>query len=400
MDRLLVERLAQKISNNENLKNRIKRTPGLGWLARRMRQRDLTLAQSNMVFYLPYLEHCNLPTPGKTGASEQSKAGYSKARLMYQYRKTEVLKHSGERFHHIFQDKLQEAQDRGSFRVFIIGGSVAFGHGAEDSERYYNVLERRIKKVYPVKVIPAAVSAINSTQETILFDLVVLPLQPNFVVILNGWNDIVLPSLFSVRPGDPMTMSTLYQKYYHRFFNLLVYLAQRSSLIDKWVLKTLQRDRSDFLEFFFANPEFVKTVSQSVINVYLSNLENIIEGCRLRNIGVLHFLQPSADVLVERSTILSEESRSAYKKRMEIYPWANVGLGPFINETYAAIEKNIASKPWANVSCNMLNRFTLDHFLDPAHLNALGQAVLAEALHQHLDPRLPEQKPQAGWSVL
>src|SRR5207249_11568390 len=119
------------IKNNENLKSKIKKIPGLGWRVQKLRQRDLTLAQSNMVFYLPYLEHCNIPTTGEAGASEQEKAGYSKARLMYQYKKNEVLKHSGERFHHIFQNKIREAQDKDLFRIFIIGSSVAFGHGAE-----------------------------------------------------------------------------------------------------------------------------------------------------------------------------------------------------------------------------------------------------------------------------
>ncbi len=375
----------------------LRRIPFFEALVKRVSKRDTTLDATSALFYMPYLEHCNIPPLG-AGTTEPERAGYSLGRLMYQYRRREVLQSSGDRFHHIFQHKLASAKDPGAFRIFTMGASTAFGHGAAPEERYYSLLEKAIRRPFPVAVVPAAVSAINSTQQSILFNLTLLPLKPDCIILIDGWNDIGLPSLFSVRPGDPMNISTLYQKYHHNVFNLMLTLGAKSSWVDKRIMRRLQADRADFLKYFFADGGFQRDVLASIVNVYLSNLDNIVENCRLRKIDILHFIQPSADVLLERrKTGISEKEHEAYTERVAHLPWAHVGLSPFLNKAFTALEEGIKSRPWNTVSQSLLTEFTLDDYLDPAHLNKQGQAKLAKILLDKVDSLLPAAKPVNGW---
>jgi lysophospholipase L1-like esterase len=350
---------------------------------------DLTLASANMVYYQPYLEHANLPTIGD-GESEPERAGYFKSRLMYQYRRSALLGSAGERFAHVFQGEDKNTANRQVDRLFVLGGSVAFGQGAEGGDRYFKQLEGRLGGNW--RVIPAALGAINSTQENIILHLVVLPLQPDCVLILDGWNDVVLPSLFSVRPGDPMTMSTLYQKYFHPLFNLRIFLAKRSWVANKLLLRSLRLDRREFLDFLQREPKFREDLLESAARVYVSNLQTMMESCRARGIRVIHALQPSADVMLTReSARFTAAEKEAYQERMDSIPWANMGLRSFIDEAYRKIELQIAGHPWAKDSISFKGEFQLDQFADPVHLNANGQKTLAEILARHLGSRLQVQ---------
>jgi lysophospholipase L1-like esterase len=355
--------------------------------------RDITLAAMIKVHYFPYLEHSNIPAPGE-GKSQPEKSGYRKNRFMYQYTKKEILRHAGQRFDHIYQDKTLDAANTDLYRVFFMGNSLAYGFGIDLPNRYYSILQRDFDvKKQNIRIIPAAVSAINSTQENILFHMAVLPQKPNFVVLINGWNDVMLPAIFNIRPGDPMTMSPLYGKYDHLFFNLLIRVCQKSNLASRLVTKLLESDRKDFINLFNNDLEFRDSISQSIVNVYMHNLETIAEGCRYRGIEFLHVLQPSGDVLWERSKDqFSHEQQKSFLERMDDYPWAKLKLGPFLSELYSRICTEIAKKEWASDSYDPMAAFSLDHFSDPVHLNQEGQVVLAKELEKLIEHRISNRR--------
>ncbi|MEQ1875380.1 MAG: SGNH/GDSL hydrolase family protein [Bdellovibrionia bacterium] len=350
--------------------------------------RDITLAAMLKVHYFPYLEHSNAPSTGE-GNSQPEKGGYRRNRFLYQYFKRDVLPHAGQRFDHIFQGKAKEAADTRLYRIFFMGNSLAYGFGIDPHERYYSLLEKDLNERGQVSVIPAAVSAINSTQENVLFHLAVLPQKPDFVVTINGWNDVMMPAIFSLRPGDPMTMSALYGKYDQVFFNLVMRVCKRSTLASRFVTRLLERDRKDFLKTFRSDNVFRESLSRSIVNVYMQNLETVAEGCRLRGIKFLHILQPSGDVLWERyEDRFPPPVRDEFQKRMNDYPWAALNLGPFITEIYGKIKSEIAKRPWAADSHDPIEALSLDHFTDPVHLNPAGQSVLACELKKIIEPRI------------
>ncbi|MFC1836122.1 hypothetical protein ACFL2Q_15615 [Thermodesulfobacteriota bacterium] len=90
-------------------------------------------------------------------------------------------------------------------RVFVIGGSAAYGSGASSTDtRWYMELERLLSKGLKrqVRLIPAAMGAYVSTQERMVLELIVLPRRPDCVIILNGYNDLVNCLTYCTRPGD------------------------------------------------------------------------------------------------------------------------------------------------------------------------------------------------------
>jgi hypothetical protein len=339
---------------------------------------DESLLPTQRLFYSPYLEHNRFPSLGE-GVTEPERAGYRLRKLFYQFRPTQVLQYSGERFENLFHDRLIEAKDRKRKRIFILGASTARGHGVSVENTYHRLLENNLRR-HSVACIPVAAGGFNSTQENLLFHLTVLPNYPDLVILLDGWNDIFTPANLGVRPGDPVTMSVLYAKYYGYFFNLLVALALRNAWIRSKFYGLLAREKEEFLAEFMSSSEIRKRTAESILNVYLSNVRTIIEGCRLRNIPVLHVLQPSADWILCNEQQDSKEAEG-YRRRIAELGWTKHGLEPFIAAVYGEMMARIKAQSWARgVVLDLQSKFELGHFSDPVHLNEEGNVHLCELL--------------------
>lgn len=342
--------------------------------------RDETLVPTQHVFYVPYLEHSNFPSLWE-GDTEPERAGYRLRRLSYQFHPRQVLQHSGERFEALFHDRIKESKDQKRLRIFFLGASTArgFGHGVNIDNCYHRLLESNLSK-HSAACIPVAAGGFNSTQENLLFHLAVLPNNPDFVILLDGWNDIFLPANLAVRPGDPMTMSVLYQKYHGYFFNLLTALARRNPWIRRRLLGVLDRDKKEFIGEFVSSQEVRRIIADSIINVYLGNMKTIVEGCQLRDIPVLHVLQPSADWILVNN-LQDSKSAESYRNRISSIGWANHGLESFIASVYGDMMSGIKAQSWAQgVALDLQSKFELGHFADPVHLNEEGNAHLCELL--------------------
>ena len=84
----------------------------------------------------------------------------------------------------------------GTLRVFITGGSTAWGSGAPDQERTISyLLEQTLNATFAARgvryeVINAAFPAWATTQEKLLTQQVIARLQPDVVIMLSGNNDV------------------------------------------------------------------------------------------------------------------------------------------------------------------------------------------------------------------
>lgn len=77
-------------------------------------------------------------------------------------------------------------------RIFITGGSTAWGAGVNQAKLYTKVMEELFGKEYPnltVRVISAAVGAYCSVQERIMVENLLLKFCPDYVIMFSGWND-------------------------------------------------------------------------------------------------------------------------------------------------------------------------------------------------------------------
>jgi hypothetical protein len=134
---------------------------------------------------------------------------------------TEV-KSFAERGKFLFRDRVNLVE-KDEIRVFILGGSVAFGEGASTAElRWFIQLERQLREKTGknIVVIPAANHSHVSTQERVIYDLYVSAYQPDVLVILNGFND-ANTGISATRPGDPYGQSIAYKKSFSPFYGFL-----------------------------------------------------------------------------------------------------------------------------------------------------------------------------------
>jgi len=77
-------------------------------------------------------------------------------------------------------------------RIFVTGGSTAWGAGVNQNALYTTHMEKALGQRFPefrIRVISAGVSGYSSTQERIFVANFVYRHNPDFVLMLSGWND-------------------------------------------------------------------------------------------------------------------------------------------------------------------------------------------------------------------
>jgi lysophospholipase L1-like esterase len=81
-----------------------------------------------------------------------------------------------------------------NIRILIIGGSVAFGaYASRDKQTYFHKLALRLGRLHHrVKIIIQATGGWTSANELAAFKKLGLPLHPDYVMILDGMNDLML----------------------------------------------------------------------------------------------------------------------------------------------------------------------------------------------------------------
>lgn len=290
-----------------------------------------------------------------------------------------------ERADFLFQDRahLLDAASGNHLRIAVLGASVAYGVGASTREkRWYAVLERLLTQGLgrEVKLIPAAMPGYVSTQERIILELMILPMRPDAVIVLDGFNDAALPIVFGSRPGDPYDQGLLYKQFYSPVRSLGVWLAQRSQLVrlllQRRVAGTIWENEKRILE----DSTRMRNYVQSVASVYVDNVEHMLERCAQEGIPCRVFLQPSRDVIRRRQG-------------------ATERLDPFALGGYDAILERASRMEHAEAFRDFSGIFGADGaswFFDSVHFEDPGQEALARAMY----PEILEMLRAAGDSAV
>ncbi|RJR44087.1 MAG: SGNH/GDSL hydrolase family protein [Deltaproteobacteria bacterium] len=91
-----------------------------------------------------------------------------------------------------YRKELIEPKPPRTIRIFILGGSFAFGAGVPDGYTYFEVMEADLQKRFPenkIEVVCAAVGAYSSLQEYLLLATRLVRFQPDLVMALTLAND-------------------------------------------------------------------------------------------------------------------------------------------------------------------------------------------------------------------
>jgi hypothetical protein len=80
--------------------------------------------------------------------------------------------------------------EAGTFRILVVGDSVAFGWGVEEEETFERVLERRLNEGARVEVINAGVPGYSADQYLLYLKTSGFALEPDLIVLTENGNDI------------------------------------------------------------------------------------------------------------------------------------------------------------------------------------------------------------------
>jgi hypothetical protein len=110
------------------------------------------------------------------------------------------------------------AKNNDAFRIFLLGGSTAFGIGASTEKNTLAVITEDILRKQTncdVEFINAAVPGFTSGQEMGLFLNKLLDYSPDLIVIMDGFNDAYAP-ITSLTPAVPEPFIFLTEEYQRR----------------------------------------------------------------------------------------------------------------------------------------------------------------------------------------
>lgn len=303
----------------------------------------------------PYLAFGNFK--GGHPASPPSAAGYEPDGMVYKWRPdanvTSVLSRAPVTFGEDFP--LSPDRNPGTKWVMVVGGSAALGDGSE-AKRFPFLLEEGLKRNLPnVSVFKAATRSFNSTQERIALELYVLPLRPDAVIFLHGFNDANQAESMA-RPGDPYNMGITYGLSENFLFGLLRLFSTYSRFVDQFVsssvLKTLSEGRGKM------SLEDRQNFARSNASVYVDNVRKMAKRCDQENIRCLFLFQPFRDFLGESG---DESVRMVYRQVIE-----ELSRRPLAGR---AVFRDMAA--------HYANR--RDLFVDLVHMNEKGQSEIAQA---------------------
>ena len=93
---------------------------------------------------------------------------------------------------HGFRDEEIDVKKKDtSFRIFAVGGSTTYGSASNNNETWPGHLERLLSKIteIDVNVINAGISGAASKSEFELIKNKIIPLEPDLIIMYDGWND-------------------------------------------------------------------------------------------------------------------------------------------------------------------------------------------------------------------
>jgi len=319
----------------------------------------------------PYLGTGEETRMSATGGSPESQ-GYDRRLFQYTYRYDRDLTGMADRGTFLFRSRTQAAPPRpGVTRIFVLGGSVAWGAGASsESAMWWAVLERELREKLGdpgIFVIPAAATGQVTTQERLTAELFVFPLKPDAIVTIDGFND--LTSLwYGARPGDPFNQGISYARFESLGFHVFHVLGRWSSLARSllWdaVHSELARNQKRVLE----DPVARGHLTASTKAVFTDNVSRLASRCSQERVFCLFGLQPN--LALTRLYMGDSEP-----------PVTNINW--MLTHVARELQGDLATTRWPEKAHPLDVTHLMDgrvgDYLDPVHLDDAGQRAMASA---------------------
>lgn len=264
-------------------------------------------------------------------------------------------------------EEIQVPKSAGVYRIFLTGGSTAFGSGAPSQDRTIgsllnSLLDERLRPQTGLRyeVFTFANPAWASTQERIAIENYLSELQPDLIVSLSGNNDVFW--------GDAGRNVLWFSAGADEYFDTLANLG----------LKTAGRKELTPLRHASAAS---KSVAADLVSYRLEkNVRLGVEALRHVNADWIFFLQPTLSVSNKALSSREKEFISPSKA--------------YFVECYQLIAKKLAGLERGNFKFFDLSTVfddrpeTDDLFLDQFHFGDKGNAIIAEAMFSNIATHL------------
>jgi lysophospholipase L1-like esterase len=196
-------------------------------------------------------------------------------------------------------DELTKDKPKGTYRIFILGGSTVFDKPRPYEKSITKTVENLLQKKYPdkkIQVINAGYERYTSEHSLIVYETKVADYHPDMIVIWQGFNDIIYsctPDFSPIRTYKN-DYSHMYQvishpidDYFNWRFNSIVL-----SRIQKALFENFYAD----IRFRIPKPndqiKYTDDIDFKSIDAYKRNMEYIVKAAKADNVKILIGNQP------------------------------------------------------------------------------------------------------------
>ena len=281
----------------------------------------------------------------------------------------------------------------GELRIFITGGSTAWGFGASQENMYSTIAENILQERFPdikIRVINAGVGAYLSTHERILILNKIYEYEPDILVMFTGWNDGYAAYRGTRVLDDRWDYLNAGQALAENFSNVAKYedlnviekldapeyedyTIKLQHIIEK-VLYKLNNPSDNIKEKI----KQIKIEPEYVVKDLANNLTTISDLSKRQGFSLVFYLQPSLyntrkDLSESESFIIEEDKKNLVlfpELHSEIYDLYRKEL-PIVaqKEDFIFIDSDVA-----------ISGETKTVFVDPVHVGGRGNRLLGEHL--------------------
>jgi len=268
--------------------------------------------------------------------------------------------------------EITKEKPENTFRVFLVGGSTAFGAGAtSDDSTITGFLQKKfdnLKLPKKIQIINAGISSSTSFEETYYIKHTLIQLEPDLIIIYDGFNDAQYRVL-----SDPIISKNeeVKESDEFKFKNFPFYRTP-------WVIHDLLSSRTPHND----NSKRVDNDStETIISLWKSRVKEICQLGKEKEFTTVIAVQPS---LITGSKNLSD---------YEFQYIAKTDLDFATSATLKGMKnslKGFDSKCMSVDLSNIFDDITDPIYLDIVHVNDNGNKIVAEKLYNILLPVIVE----------
>jgi len=300
------------------------------------------------------------------------------------------------------------------FSVFLLGGSTVAGtYVASEKTTLAAMLEARLNKLFQekgIKLIPqvinAGISSYISSQEFALLKWYVLPLNPDYVITLDGTNDSrhYNAHVHSTNQTLKHDVHRYHQKIfqdYNQIFSFSGLLAQTMRLSSNYsalvsllykITKKFKKSKSVQGTDHKASQEEMNYVIEMNLTQYSRNIQASAALCNQFGIGLGYFLQPT---LFDDLPNLTEKeletirvgnygtwhNRNYFEYKRKFYDKASFIISALKNELESDA---ITIEDFSKIFTSKNKKAGMSFFGDRAHYTDLGRKVIVDEILKSL----------------